>query len=161
MDYSLRYNHFNNYWNVNTYKAMREIKYIVLHCTATPQNTKIVSILNYWKEIMKWKTVGYHYIINRFGNVTQLLSVEKISNGVAGHNKNSIHISYIGGVDENGKAIDNRTPEQKTAQIELLERLKFKYPKAIICGHRDFEGVKKDCPSFDVKSWLKEINFLK
>jgi len=32
---------------------MREINNIVLHCTATSQDTKIESILKYWKVILK------------------------------------------------------------------------------------------------------------
>ena len=30
---------------------------------------------------------------------------------------------------------------------------------AEILGHRDLPGVRKACPSFDVSSWLAEINF--
>jgi N-acetylmuramoyl-L-alanine amidase len=34
--------------------------------------------------------------------------------------------------------------------VELTER----YPQAKVFGHRDFPGVKKACPSFDVRQWL-------
>lgn len=138
---------------------MRTIKYIVLHCTATPQNTSVESIQNYWKNILHWKSPGYHYIIKPNGEIVNLLSIESISNGVAGYNTPSIHISYIGGVDAKNKAIDNRTEAQKQSQIKLLKELKKQFPDADILGHRDFKGVKKDCPSFDVKQWLKQINF--
>lgn len=84
-----------------------------------------------------------------------LLPIDQISNGVAGHNANSIHISYIGGIDGKGNAIDNRTPSQIQAQIELLKKYKVMFPGAVILGHRDFVGVSKKCPSFDVKEWLK------
>jgi len=138
---------------------VRTIKYIVLHCTATPQNTSVESIQNYWKNILHWKSPGYHYIIKPNGEIVNLLSIESISNGVAGYNTPSIHISYIGGVDAKNKAIDNRTEAQKQSQIKLLKELKKQFPDADILGHRDFKGVKKDCPSFDVKQWLKQINF--
>lgn len=75
-----------------------------------------------------------------------------------GYNANSIHISYIGGVDANGKAVDNRTEAQKRTQIRLLKRLKKQFPTAIILGHRDFPGVIKECPSFDVKEWIKTFD---
>lgn len=136
---------------------MREINFIVLHCTATPQNTTVESIKKHWKEVLKWNTVGYHYLIKPDGEAVNLLPIEAISNGVAGHNKYSIHISYIGGVDANNKAIDNRTIAQKATQIRLLLELRKLFPNAVIQGHRDFEGVKKECPSFDVAKWLKQI----
>lgn len=138
---------------------MRAIKYIVLHCTATPQNTTIDSIKRYWKEVMKWNSPGYHYMIKPSGEIVNTFPIEKVANGVAGYNTPSIHISYIGGVDAQNKAIDNRTDAQKASQIKLLKELKIKFPTAQIKGHRDFPKVNKACPSFDVKTWLKQINF--
>ena len=134
---------------------MREIKYIVVHCTATPTDTKIESIQRYWKEQLGWKNPGYHYIIKRNGEIVKINDEENISNGVKGYNKNSVHISYIGGVDKNNNAIDNRTNAQRHAMFNKLVALSEKYPGAIILGHRDFPGVTKLCPSFDVKEWLK------
>lgn len=140
---------------------MRNITHIVLHCTATPQMTTVESIQKYWRTPKPkgngWKSPGYHHIIKADGTVVDLLPIDQVSNGVAGHNAHSIHISYIGGVDGKGNAIDNRTPSQIKAQVALLKKYKAMFPDAIICGHRDFPGVKKECPSFDVKSWLKKI----
>lgn len=136
---------------------MREIKFICLHCTATPQTATIQSIQNYWKNSLKWKSPGYHYIIKPDGEVVYLLPIEQPSNGVAGHNANSIHISYIGGVDGKNNAIDNRTDSQIQAQIALIKKYKAMFPAAEVVGHRDFKGVSKECPSFDVKTWLKSV----
>jgi N-acetylmuramoyl-L-alanine amidase len=146
---------------------MRTIKFLVVHCTATPVTATIDSIRRYWKNVLKWKNPGYHYIIERDGNIIQINEEENISNGVAGHNRYSIHISYIGGVDEKGKPLDNRTQEQKEALYRKLIELATKYPDAEILGHRDFSPDKngngvieyfewiKGCPSFDVKEWLE------
>ena len=138
---------------------MRSIKYLVLHCTATPQNTTIDSIKNYWKTVLGWKNPGYHYMIKANGEIVNTFPLEQIANGVAGYNTPSIHISYIGGVDAKNNPIDNRTDAQKASQIKLLKQLKQQFPNAEIKGHRDFPNVKKACPSFDVKTWLKQINF--
>ena len=137
---------------------MRVIDRIFIHCCACPQNTTIESIQKYWKNILKWKNPGYHYIIEANGNVVQLFNEYNPTNGVAGFNANSIHVSYIGGVDVNGKAVDNRTPAQVNAMWKLIMTLKKKYPNADVLGHRDVlkRGVNwKDCPSFDVKTWLR------
>lgn len=133
----------------------RNIKYIVVHCTATPPETSIDSILRYWKENLGWKNPGYHYIIKRNGEIVNLFSEDQVSNGVKGYNKNSIHISYIGGVDKNSQPVDNRTDAQIHAMFNKLVALSEKYPNATILGHRDFPGVTKLCPSFDVREWLK------
>jgi N-acetylmuramoyl-L-alanine amidase len=136
---------------------MRKIDNIVMHCTATAQSAKVESIVNYWKNNLKWKNPGYHFIIEADGTVHNLQPISKPSNGVRGHNATSIHISYIGGIDSKGRGLDNRTSPQKESQISILKELKSKFPAAKILGHRDFPGVKKECPSFDVESWLKEV----
>lgn len=138
-------------------KTMRDIKYIVVHCTATPQTATVSSIQNYWKNTLKWKMPGYHFMIKPDGEIVQLLEIEKISNGVKGFNSVSINISYIGGVDSENKPIDNRTPAQKRSLTDLLTKLKKEFPRAIIQGHRDFPNVKKACPSFNAKEEYKNL----
>lgn len=136
---------------------MREIKYIVIHCTATPQDTKIQSIIDYWRKVLGWKNNGYHFIIDKNGNTTKITPVDKIANGVKNHNANSIHIAYIGGIDSKGKSIDNRTLKQKESLLYYLRDLKRKFPKAKILGHRDFPEVKKDCPCFNAAKEYENI----
>lgn len=136
---------------------MRTINYLVLHCTATPQTTTVASIDRYWRVEKKWKSPGYHYIILPDGTAINLHPIELPSNGVQGHNFDSIHISYIGGVDKKNNPLDNRTDAQKQTQIRLLKELKAKFPNAKILGHRDFGNTGKMCPSFDVADWLECI----
>lgn len=130
---------------------MRNINYIAIHCTATQPETSIASIQNYWKNNLGWKNPGYHYIIDHFGNVVNLLPIELVSNGVQGYNSQTINISYVGGIDKSGKPKDTRTEAQKQSILKLLKELRVKFPKAKIQGHRDFPNVKKACPSFDAK----------
>ena len=131
---------------------MRTITHLVVHCTATPKHTTIASIRRYWKEALGWKSVGYHKIIEATGNIVTLAEDSKVTNGVAGHNSTSLHVSYIGGKDTDDRSIGQR---QVIAGV-LLEWLK-KYPTARICGHRDFAGVTKDCPRFSAE---KEYGYL-
>lgn len=128
---------------------MRSITHIAVHCTATPHNTTIESIQNYWRNKLNWEYPGYHYIIEKNGNVVNLLDIAQKSNGVAGWNHTLINISYIGGIAPDGTPTDNRTSEQKKSLLVLLSALKKNFPHAIIKGHRDFPGVKKACPCFN------------
>lgn len=130
---------------------------MVVHCTATQPSAKIEDIKAYWKNSLKWKNPGYHYIIKAEGEIVALLPIDQISNGVAGYNSVSINISYIGGIDKQGKPKDTRTPEQKASILKLLRDLRVMFPNAKIQGHRDFPKVAKACPSFDAK---KEYSIL-
>lgn len=133
----------------------RQIKYIVVHCTATPTTATIENIQQYWKKKLGWKNPGYHDIIKRDGTIVNILPETLIANGVRGYNSNAIHISYIGGIDARGNATDNRTVAQQQAMYKRLLQLNEKHPQAAILGHRDFPGVAKACTSFDVRKWLK------
>jgi N-acetylmuramoyl-L-alanine amidase len=134
----------------------REIRYIVVHCTATQPNTKIENISRYWKEQLGWKNPGYHYIIKRNGEIVALQPEHLIANGVKDFNSHSIHISYIGGIDKDNTPLDNRTDAQQFSMFNKIVELMEKYPQAKVLGHRDFPNVAKACPSFDVRSWLHE-----
>lgn len=133
----------------------RNIKYIVVHCTATQCNATIESIKRYWKDVRKWNdTPGYHYIIEANGKITQLLADSKNSNGVYAHNSECINIAYVGGINKTGQPKDTRTKAQEDAMFDLIVRLTEVYGSAKVLGHRDFPKVAKACPSFDVKTWL-------
>lgn len=137
-------------------KIKRIIRYIVIHCTATPPETTVESIKRYWKEQRGWgDTPGYHRIIKKSGEVVELLNYSENSNGVYAHNSECINIAYIGGIDHEGKPKDTRTRAQEDAMFDLIVSLTEKYPDAKVVGHRDFPGVKKACPCFDVKEWLQ------
>lgn len=136
---------------------MRKVNNIVIHCTATAQDAKVESIQKYWKNNLGWKSPGYHRLISADGTVHNLSDFEKPTNGVAGHNSDSIHISYIGGIDAKGKPKDTRTAEQKCAIIHCIQEARRLYPDANIKGHRDFPGVAKACPSFDAINEYKDL----
>lgn len=130
---------------------MRSIKYIVIHCTASPQTATVQNILRYWKETLGWKNVGYHRLIEADGTIHKLADFDAITNGVKGFNHESIHISYVGGVSPANKPVDNRTEKQKGAILDcIFEAIQHTGKKVIIQGHRDF-GSNKTCPCFDAK----------
>lgn len=117
----------------------------------------VEAIQRYWREVMGWKSPGYHVIIKADGSRIRLSPDEKPTNGVAGHNSTSLHVCYIGGVipgREAGKPIphDTRTPAQKAALLAQLKEWREAYPDAEILGHRDAPNVAKACPSFDARS---------
>jgi N-acetylmuramoyl-L-alanine amidase len=139
---------------------MRTIKYLVVHCTATPQTTNVESIQRHWRERLGWKASGYHKIVKANGEVITLATDEQVCNGVAGFNSVSLHVSYIGGIDSRGNPLDNRTQGQKDAISQVLHAWRAKYPDAKIQGHRDFlkRGVNwKECPSFNAKAEYSHI----
>lgn len=137
---------------------MRTVNTIVVHCSATPPSMDIGAeeIRKWHVEENKWTDIGYHFVIRRDGTVEEGRPLKRPGAHVKGRNSDSVGVCWVGGVSENGKTEDNRTADQSSALFHLLQDLQQEFPGAGVLGHRDFNEVKKDCPSFDVRTWYTE-----
>jgi N-acetylmuramoyl-L-alanine amidase len=137
-------------------KARTATNFIVVHCSASPPKVNAdAAMIDRWHRQKGWACIGYHFVIKRDGTVEEGRELDRIGAHANGHNADSVGICLSGGVDDTGKSVNNFTPEQFASLKTLLLTLREKYPQAVIQGHRDFPGVAKDCPCFDVKDWLK------
>ncbi len=112
------------------------------------------------------KHIGYHFVIDIDGSVETGRQVGEIGAHVKGHNSNSVGICLIGGITADKKNHGEYTEAQWQALHKLLRELEAKHPKAKIYGHRDLSPDAdkdgkvekhewlKDCPCFDVWTWL-------
>ena len=119
---------------------MQEVKYIIIHCSATRENRDftVEDLLRCHRQ-RKFRTIGYHFYIRPW-------------------NRCSIGICYEGGLDAEGHPADTRTQEQCEQLLLLLMKLRKLFPDAKIRGHRNMPGsIPKACPCFDVES---EYGFL-
>lgn len=144
-------------YNAGT-KVRASTDFIAIHCSATATQDFSAADIDRWHRKEGWACIGYHYVIKRDGTLEEGRQEQQIGAHVSGHNVNSLGICMVGGVNKEGKATNNFTDEQWKTLKQLLVHLKVKYPQAIVQGHRDFPNVKKDCPSFDTKAWLKANN---
>jgi len=133
----------------NTCQDIREIREIIVHCSATPEGRDYsVATLMAWHRQRGFLTVGYHYVIDLQGTVHIGRPLAMIGAHCRGHNARSIGVCYIGGVARDGRTPkDTRTEAQKEALARLLRELHARYPAARLHGHREF--ANKACPSFD------------
>lgn len=133
----------------------RVISTVYLHCTASSPNATPDGILNFWQRTRGWDRPGYHYLILADGTLLGLYPERELTYGVRGHNAHSIHLSYMGGIDFDGRPLDTRTPDQRVAMSDAVRHLLTAYPGALIYGH--YAKAAKACPSFDVPAWLGSI----
>lgn len=133
------------------------VRHIVVHCSASPNNPSLgVKDIDRWHRERGFAKVGYHFVIQTNGTVQEGRKLSEIGAHAVGHNSSSLGICLIGGTDNEKKSVDNFTSAQKTALYELLAVLRKTYTTAIILGHRDLPGVKKDCPCWAVIPWAAE-----
>ena len=152
---------------------MAGMKYLVLHCTATPEGREVTSDeIRHWhtdpvkKGGRGWKQVGYTDMIHLDGTVERLVRNNEdaevdpweVTNGAKGYNTVSRHVVYVGGLATDGKtAKDTRTAAQLKAMTAYVRDFHERFPQIRIVGHGELPGVKKACPSFNVEDWLRSI----
>ena len=88
----------------------REIKLLVIHCSATRCNVPFtVEQLRQCHLQRGFKDIGYHFYITRNGELHHCRPVSEPGAHVRGFNRHSIGICYEGGLDEEGRPADTRT----------------------------------------------------
>ena len=132
------------------------IKYLTIHCAATPEGREVkAETISQWDRARFGQT-SYHFVVELDGTYKRTLRDDQRGAHVGGHNTGNIGICYVGGVDtDNRTPKDTRTAAQKKALLTLVRTYRARFPDIIIRGHRDWPGVAKACPSFDVATWLK------
>lgn len=145
----------------------RPLKYLVIHCSATPEGRDVRP-----EQIIRWHeqrwgkgAIGYRSFIDihgvshrlRAANMNAIVEPEEITFGVAGINSESHHICYAGGMNRSGDTPkDTRTDAQKKALESIIRfYLENINPAIYIAGHYAFSN--KACPSFNVPEWLRSI----
>jgi N-acetylmuramoyl-L-alanine amidase len=147
---------------------IKKIKYLIIHCSATPENKNITAqTVKQWHtnpppQGRGWSKVGYSDLILLDGkrhtfvkhNADLWLDSNEITNGVAGINSMSRHVCYIGGMDSEGKKIKNTLTENQNVTLSSIIAEVLTYaPDILIAGHNQF--ANKGCPSFYVPDYLR------
>jgi N-acetylmuramoyl-L-alanine amidase len=137
------------------------VEAVFIHCSATrpdwmetyPLSAKVSEIAR-WHKQRGWGSIGYHYVIDRNGEVA--IGRPETTEGahVRGHNKGSIGICLIGGhgSSENDAFEKNFTSKQAKALRELISDIGHRAEGVSVRGHN--EVAAKACPGFNVKRWM-------
>lgn len=137
------------------------VVYIVVHSSFTKPRQKVNKAFMERQHRLSGRLwVGYHYIIDRKGQIENGRSLDQVGAHAPGFDNKSIGICLAGGMDQEGNRADNFTKDQRENLMQLIAHLHRLYPKAIVVGHRDLPNAKTECPSFDVKAFLKEAGYV-
>lgn len=135
----------------------------VLHVSATKmsQDFTFEDCRNYHVNVKRWSDIGYHFYIEKSGEIHKGRPLNRNGAHVRGHNSGTIGICCEGGILENGAPGDTMNDLQKLAVEGLLLALKKGNPQMKVTGHRDYSpdlngnGIiepfefMKACPCYD------------
>ena len=118
---------------------MRKINKIVIHHSQSRKTFDEIKKLHVNK--YKWNDIGYHFVIDKDGNVLNGRDINKIGAHVYGYNEDSLGICLIGNFD-----VEFPNHLQLNSLSILIKDLKSKFDIKEIKMHRDFPNVAKTCP---------------
>ena len=140
----------------------RKIDTVIVHCSATPPDRDVTAKdIDRWHRQRGFLSIGYHFVIRRDGTVETGRPVDRPGAHAKGHNRRSIGICLIGGVDDKLNPESNFTADQWESLEGLIRdllsfRLRLGEKDHVrIIGHNEVSS--KACPSFNVQEWLRTI----
>lgn len=122
---------------------------IVLHWTAEMDfdrsfnRLKPQRLLTDRKDIAKASllNVSAHFLVDRDGTIYRLMPETWMARHVIGLNYSAIGVENVGG---KGNKVDDLTPAQRAANIDLVYYLKRKYPTIeYLIGHHEYRRMEK------------------
>ena len=135
----------------NNTRSKSAIKEIAWHYTATTDSS-IENHERFWRNNRGWTYGGYHFYIDRDGNIYQNYNLETVTNGVKGHNSSIVNICC-----EASRA-DNYTQAQIDARHELtvwlMDELNLK--ASDVKQHGEFPGASTSCAGY-TKTQMNEF----
>jgi len=150
----------------HTYKTNRKITSIALHCSASPMGRgDDVFTIDRW-HIERWgknSGIGYHYFIDKDGNIFKGRWVDYMAAHVKGSNANTVGVVREGGADIDGNSIYDATPLQllaikKLSQLLISEDM-YDLSSSDIKGHNEYKGhSSRGCPMLTDEQ-LEEIRY--
>lgn len=129
----------------------RSVNRVFIHCSASEDDTLIDGML--YRKIRQWHVkergwsdIGYHYLIDKLGNIQPARPLNKIPAAQKGHNTGTIAIMVHG--------LENFHKLSMNSLHHLCNQIHFAY-SGRISFHGHCEVSNKTCPVFDYKEVLK------
>ncbi|MGF3113199.1 LysM peptidoglycan-binding domain-containing protein [Facklamia sp. P9177] len=141
-------------------RSLHKIKYIIRHYTATKNEGYGAEVIrnheNYWRNHHGWNLGGYHYFIDRAGNIFQNYDLSIVSYGAGAVNPESVHIS------REASSKYNYTKAQDQAEQDLILWLLTNPLKHLsgnsIKGHKEF--MQTSCPGYSISELAQYRKFI-
>lgn len=124
------------------------INMIVIHCSDSPDDRHVTAAdIHRWHLDRGWSGIGYHYVIERDGNLQRGRPEYWQGAHASPYNKNSLGVCLIGR--------SQFEPVQFAVLKALISDIRARYPRAAIIAHNELNS-KKSCPGFDLAAWLSK-----
>ena len=120
-------------------KKRESTEWLILHHSAA-RSYSVSQVHNLHRNINKWSGIGYHFYIEKDGNIYTGRPIGTIGAHCKGHNHYSIGICFEGDFEN-----EHMNDLQIKAGQELIQMIKNLYPDINICTHGEAWGQNTSC----------------
>lgn len=128
---------------------MRKLEAIVIHHSASTTSTTAETIRK-WHIDRGWSDIGYHYVIERSGEIKPGRPLHRIGAHARRFNHHSVGICVAGFNPEPHPW----NADQRKSLRRLVNALQIVFGDLKVYGHRDTPKAATLCPGLDVKDVL-------
>ena len=138
-------------------KPMRHVDRLFIHCSASDtigsayEGIELVKTIDSWHRARRFNGVGYHYVIDKKGNLMTARSIERTPAAQRGHNRGTLTVC-VHGLD-----IHNFTSIQLDTLYDFCLKHDNLYDDLTFHGHREVSA--KTCPVLDYINLLSLDRF--
>jgi len=123
-------------------RNLNDINKIIVHHSGTTSGSA-EAYARYHVQNLGWPGIGYHFVIEKNGQVKQTNDLATVSYHTSGQNTGSVGIALTGNFDT-----QKPTQAQELSLIKLINHLRRTLGNVPVKGHRDYSA--KSCPGKNV-----------
>ncbi len=139
-------------YNWNWVRPLSQVQYLVIHHSASYDQTP-KEIADFHINNNGWGGIGYHFLIDKKGQVFYVGDLSTARANVADMNEKVIGLCLIGNFTS-GRV---PTPKQLSSAQKLCKFLITNYPDLYVKGHKELPNQKTICPGDNWQIWKKEL----
>lgn len=132
-------------------RGRRKVDKIIVHHTASPQNTTVDQIRDWHVNGNGWSDIGYHYIILADGTLERGRNVNRTGAHCKNKNKGSIGVCVTGNTSNEPPTMQQIESLKGTLGMLIEDYL---LTRQDVYGHRDFGAT--ECPGDFLYAYLQQ-----
>ena len=125
-------------------RKLEVIDKIIIHHTASNQSDLSVYEKHH-VEVNKWPAIGYHFVINRNGDISYYNNIDLATYHCKGHNNKSVGIALVGNF-----TVGRPDPKQIDSLNDLIAFFALYFHEVTIHGHNEFRNTLCPGKNFDI-----------
>ena len=130
-------------------RDLSKVKYIVVHHSATDFGSPMVFAKHHVQN-NGWPGIGYHFVIDKDGNIFATNPIDTLSYHVARNNTPCIGICLVGNFDK-----EEPGEKQLNSMALVIDCLQIIMPNLEVRGHRDFKSTS--CPGKHLYAEIQKV----